>query len=212
MFERSGEARESRTNSEIILLDSAFGLSRRIAIMKTLKKILHIKFTIIVLLLLPFVVFTLLTSKTNIIKNIKSFTVLTGSMQPTIPQGSIIYVQKNSTYDRGDIIAFENKAKQTVTHRVVEKIQKKDGVFYKTKGDANNTADQELVAEKEIVGKNIFSIPYVGKITIFLKTPQGFISLIIFPILVFIGFELWNIKKEIEKNIEKKLTEKIKAI
>src|SRR3989344_4011729 len=144
--------------------------------MKTIKKILHIKLTIIVLLLLPFVVFTLLTSKTNIIKNIKSFTVLTGSMQPTIPQGSIVYVQKNQTYEKGDIISFENKAKQTVTHRIVEKVNKNGETFYKTKGDANNTADQELISEKNIVGKNIFSVPYIGKVTIFLKTPQGFIA------------------------------------
>lgn len=178
--------------------------------MKILKKVLHIKLTIIVLLLLPFVVFTLLTSKSNIIKDIKSFTVLTGSMTPTIPQGSIVYTQKNTSYQKGDIITFENKAKQTVTHRIVEKVNKNKEVFYKTKGDANNTADQELVSEKEIVGKNIFSIPHVGKITIFLKTPQGFISLIVFPILVFIGFELWNIKKEIEKNVEKKLMSNIK--
>ena len=180
--------------------------------MKVLKKILHIKLTIIVLLFLPFVVFTLLTSKTNIIKNIKSFTVLTGSMQPTIPQGSIVYTQKNTSYQKGNIITFENKAKQTVTHRILEKVNKNKEVFYKTKGDANNTADQELVPEKSILGKSIFSVPYVGKFTLFLKTLQGFLLFIVLPVTIFIAFELWNIKKEIEKNIEKKLTEKIKAI
>lgn len=161
---------------------------------------------------MPFVVFTLLTSKTNIINNIKSFTVLTGSMQPAIPQGSIVYVQKFNSYKSGDIISFENKTKQTVTHRVTEKVQKEDGTFYKTKGDANNTVDQELVAEKSVLGKSIFSVPYVGNFTLFLKTMPGFLLFIVLPVTIFIGFELWNIKKEIEKSIEKKLTEKIKAI
>lgn len=178
--------------------------------MKILKKLIHIKLAILVLLLLPLVVVTLITSKFDAF-NIRSFVVATGSMEPTIPVGSIVYMKKTGSYIPQDIIAFENAAGQTVTHRVIEKVQDK-GVFYKTKGDANNTKDSELVPYSSVVGEYLFFIPFVGSFIQFLKTPVGFGIYIILPSLIFIAFELWNIKKEIELQTERRIAQRMQTV
>ncbi len=81
-------------------------------------------------------------------------------------------------------------------------------IFYKTKGDANNSADTDLVSSKDIIGKTFVNIPAIGRISGYLKTIPGFLMFIILPTLIFIGFELWNIKKEIEKQTEKRIMER----
>jgi len=176
--------------------------------MKMVKKMLYIIFTIGIFILVPFVVFTLITSKTDKFLGIQSFVVLSGSMQPTIPVGSIIYTQKQSWYPQGSIISFK-KADATVTHRVVKVTNRANTLYYQTKGDANNTADNDPVSSAKIIGKQVFSIPYLGFFIVFLSTPQGFFPLIILPITVFMVLELWNLKKEIEEQIEKKLLSKM---
>lgn len=132
-------------------------------------------------------------------------------MEPQIPVGSIVYTQRTNSYTKGDIISFTNAKDQTVTHRVTA-ITKKDNVTsYKTKGDANNTSDSELVQSGNVLGKVIFQVPYVGRFIGFIKTPLGFGVVIILPVLLFILGELWNIKREIEKEVEKRVLAKIES-
>lgn len=176
-------------------------------ILKIIKKIIHFKLSIIIIFILPITIFTLLTSKTTVIQNIRSYVVLTGSMSPTIPQGSIIYTKNASNYEKGDVIAFKTKEGQVVTHRIVE-VQKNG---YKTKGDANNSADKSLVSPKDILGGQIFSLPYAGKFILFLKTMPGFLLFIILPGTLFILFEIWNIKIHMEEEIQKKLVKQLQS-
>ena len=177
---------------------------------KLFGKFLQTVLQILLFLLLPIVIFTTVTSRTDIIKGIHSFVVVTGSMQPTLPVGSMIYTTQAIAYKPHDIIAFKNASGQTVTHRISD-IQFGESTMYTTKGDANSVADSTPVAVDDVTGKVIFHVPYVGYFTNFLKTPIGFLSFIIFPSLIFIGCELWNIKKEMEKEIEKRMLEKLLA-
>ncbi len=158
----------------------------------------NILLTIVVLIILPLVVFTLISSKTNKLGGIKSFVVLTGSMTPNLNVGSVVFTKPNPSYTKGDVIAFKS-ADRTITHRIIEV---KGAKTFVTKGDANNAADSDPVSENKIVGKQIFYIPYLGKFIVFLSTVQGFLLFIAGPIIVFVIFELWNIKKEMEKQIE----------
>ena len=173
--------------------------------MNIIFKTINILLTIAILLILPVVVFTLVSSKTNIIYGIKSFVILTGSMEPNLPTGSVIYTKPVQNYSKGDIIAFK-QADRTVTHRIVDV---KGTNTFVTKGDANNAADNDPVSLDRIIGKQLFSIPYLGFFIVFLNTPQGFTLFIVVPIVIFITFEIWNLKKEIEKQIEKKLLSKM---
>ena len=160
--------------------------------MNIIFKTINILLTIAILLILPVVVFTLVSSKTNIIYGIKSFVILTGSMEPNLPTGSVIYTKPVQNYSKGDIIAFK-QADRTVTHRIVDV---KGTNTFVTKGDANNAADNDPVSLDRIIGKQLFSIPYLG-------------FFIVVPIVIFITFEIWNLKKEIEKQVEKKLLSKM---
>lgn len=172
------------------------------------KIVIRWKLSILALLFLPLAIFTLLTAKTKIVPNLQSFVVLTGSMNPTLPVGSVVYVQRTNTLSAGDIISFTNNG-QTITHRVKDVVSTKEGLAYQTKGDANNTPDQSLVASANVKGKVIMSLPYLGYFINALRTPLGFLLFVIGPILIFIALELWSIKGEIEKSIEKKLRQEL---
>jgi len=176
-------------------------------------RILSIKFKILLFIVLPFVIITLLTSQTDLIRGYKSYVVVSGSMEPHLPVGSIVYTQKSADYQKGDVISFKNVKDQTVTHRIVAIVKKDTALHtasqYKTKGDANNVADTDAVPATNVLGKVFFQVPYVGRAIAFIKTPLGFILIIILPAALFILSELWNIKKEIEKEVEKKVLARV---
>lgn len=174
---------------------------------EAIKIILRLSLTILLFITLPLVVFTLITSKQTV-WGIQSFVVLSGSMEPTIPTGGIIFTQKQSSYNIGDVIAFK-QGSVTITHRVAS-LENVDGeLFYQTKGDANNAADSKLIKPDQVLGKTMIKVNHVGRLIYFLKTIPGFLILIIFPSVLLIGAELWNIKKEFEKEIRKKILEQI---
>lgn len=186
--------------------------------MKTVQK--SIRFTrklsygvlvVAIFFLLPFVVITLLASKSNILGSLKSFVIVSGSMEPSLPTGSIIYTLKKDFYSTKDIIAFSDKGR-TITHRVKEVKGVGTQLYYTTKGDANSTEDSDMVAGSNVVGKTVLFVPYVGKIVMAFKTPIGFGVGIIIPSILFIFMELIKIKKEIEKETERRVLERIGAL
>ena len=120
-------------------------------------------------------------------------------MEPTIPVGSIVYVKPVdfSEISEGDIISFEAGA-SVVTHRV-ESIDESQ-MLITTKGDANETRDGEPVIYENIIGKPVFSIPVLGYLINFIKTPYGLIVAIsTAALLIFIGIIVGSRKKD-EKN------------
>lgn len=143
----------------------------------------------------------LILSTFSLIGNFKVLSVLSGSMEPTINTGSIVVIKSFSDYRIGDIITFEKAGKNKIqtTHRIVE-MQVNSGVpYYITKGDANDSADQTLVPKSIVQGKVLFSIPFVGYIVDFIKKPIGFILVIVVPLLLVIGDQIMQIRKEIKK-------------
>ena len=159
--------------------------------------------------LFPFFAFIVITSRTSFIFGIQSFVILTGSMEPALPVGTIVITQQSSTYNKNDIIAFK-KDDKTVTHRIVE-VKNENNVFsYKTRGDANNVDDIDLVRKDNILGKMVFLIPFLGSFVLYLKTIPGFLIFIVLPAIIYIIFEIFNIKKEMTKEIEKKLLQNMK--
>lgn len=172
-----------------------------------LKIILKVSLTILLFLTLPLVVFTLITSKTEVL-GVQSYVVLTGSMSPAIPMGSIIYTRPANEYKVDDVVVFK-QGNVTVTHRIVSLEDREGKLFYQTKGDANNVLDSEAILQKDILGKAILKANHIGTLVMYLKTPYGFISLIIFPALTLIALEFWSIKKELENRVREKVLEEI---
>lgn len=140
--------------------------------------------------------------------------VRSGSMEPAIGVGSIVVARGGDElispsaltpkYNAGDIIAFrsEKNPKTIITHRVVGIEVNENGVSYKTKGDANEEPDNWTVDEKNILGKMYFTLPYAGRLLTFAKSKVGFSLLIIFPAVLVILMEMFNIIKHI-KNAKK---------
>lgn len=141
------------------------------------------------------------------IAGIRSFTVMTGSMEPTVHTGAIVFTRPEKVYKTGDIIAFK-KGDIVITHRIIDVESKNNSVSYKTQGDANNSEDSEPVLYQSILGHAFFNIPYLGRFVFFLKTIPGFFIFIVLPAGVFIIFEIINIKNEIVREVEKKYLSK----
>jgi len=112
--------------------------------------------------ILPFTIFNVIVLKTPLLSNIKSFIISSGSMEPKVPTGSIIYTLKEKIYNKGDIIAFVDN-NVAVSHRIVGIKELGSEIYYSTKGDANNMEDEDLVSKEAVYGKIIAVIPFVGK-------------------------------------------------
>jgi len=138
--------------------------------------------------------------------NYKIMTVLSGSMEPAIKTGSIVVSKSFSDYKIGEIITFQLSSanKTPTTHRVVEMEVIEGNPLYTTKGDANNAPDREEVNQKQIIGKVVLNIPFLGYAVNFVKKPIGFLLIIIIPAGIIISDELKKIYKEIKKKKNKK--------
>jgi len=103
------------------------------------------------------------------------FGVLTGSMEPAYPTGSLVYVKsvEPSTLRVNDVITFSLSPNVIATHRIVEVVEENGATKYRTKGDANNTVDASLVGAGNIIGKVVFSVPYLGDIANYIQNPPG---------------------------------------
>ena len=102
------------------------------------------------------------------------YTVCSGSMEPAHKTGSLIYVKPvdGREIEAGQVITFRLDDRTVVTHRVVQVVD--DGeVGYQTKGDANNIADGKLVRGEDVLGTPVCTIPGLGYVASFIKSPAG---------------------------------------
>ncbi len=95
-----------------------------------------------------------------------AYTVLTGSMEPTYPPGTLIVVKPTPGADlkAGDVITFQPKSgdPSVTTHRIVSIVYDASGVRkFITKGDANNATDEPII-EEQVRGRLLYSVPKLG--------------------------------------------------
>ena len=107
------------------------------------------------------------------------FNVVSGSMEPAIPVGSMVFVKGVDWQEivPGDVIAFGSDG-TVVTHRVVESHMFEQEFI--TKGDANENEDMTAVAYTDLIGRVERHVPYLGEITALLAEPIGKIYLFTF--------------------------------
>ena len=104
---------------------------------------------------------------------IKPVAIASGSMEKELYVGDIAIIKKCNANDVnvGDIIEYQMDG-YTVIHRIIEKKQKNGEFLFITKGDNNQMADSENVKEKQLIGKVIFKIKYLGYPAIWLHLIQ----------------------------------------
>lgn len=140
--------------------------------------------------------------------NYRVYTVQSGSMEPTIHTGSLIFVKPFLSYDVDDIVTrATDDPKVTITHRIVSKKEEGRKIMFETKGDANEDSDSEMVNQDKIVGKEIFTLPYIGYPVGYARTMPGFILLIVIPAVIIIYEEIKKIKDELVGRYNKKKEE-----
>jgi len=109
----------------------------------------------------------------------EAYAIRSGSMAPSIPVGALAIVEREADPPaRGAAVAFHAGNGVVVTHRVLELIRMEEGVFLRTKGDANPASDPSLVKASTIVGEVQHSIPLLGFLLAMLGMPTGLISIL----------------------------------
>ena len=139
-----------------------------------IKKIWNVASSILVALV---VLLALLLVGARVV-GLQVFVVLSGSMEPTYHTGSLIYVKQVDPYaiQEGQPITFMMNETTVATHRVVGIVPDEEDptvIRFRTKGDANDTEDGGLVHYKNVIGRPVFSIPYLGYVADYIQHPPG---------------------------------------
>ena len=149
--------------------------------------------TIICIIILFFIVFNItLIIESYINPNelpsflgIKSFVIVSESMEPTILTNDVIFIVDTSkeNLEVGDIISFRT-GDYINTHRIVRIEEQNGEEVYITKGDNNSNEDKTPIKFQDIEGKYLFRLPKLGKITEMLKSKVTLVILLIFLVII----------------------------
>ncbi|MBO3665105.1 signal peptidase I [Microbacterium stercoris] len=106
-----------------------------------------------------------------------AYTVLSGSMRPGMPEGSLVVVRPTDP-DRiaiGDVLTYqlESGRPTVVTHRVTAVSSALDGDrFFTTQGDANSTPDAAVVLPEQVIGVRWYHVPLLGYVNTLVSGDQ----------------------------------------
>lgn len=130
--------------------------------------------------------------------------VLTDSMYPDIKSGDLIICQTSDAENirKSDVISFfdpSGNGTSVVTHRVTEIVDKNGRLFFRTRGDNNNTEDKDLVPAENLVGVYKFRIAGAGNIAMFMQSAAGLIICVVLPIVLLVAYDIIR-RRLYEKN------------
>lgn len=154
------------------------------------KKILNAVTTVIVVMA---VLLALMLVGVRLV-GLKPYVVLSGSMEPEYHVGSLLYVKgvDYKTLQVGDDITYMLDEDTVVTHRIIEILvdeENPDVLRYFTQGIANEVPDATSVHYKNIIGKPVFTIPYMGYVSNYIQNPPGmYIAIAAGAILIMLVF------------------------
>ena len=99
--------------------------------------------------------------------------VVSGSMEPTIPTGSLCLVNIRRPYaqiEEGDVIVYVRKSDGL---RIIHRVVAVSDAGLVTRGDANSIDDGLSTTAENYYGTSLFHIPVLGKLAMKAKTPVG---------------------------------------
>ena len=133
---------------------------------KRVQKVWNAVTTVLVILV---VILALLLVGVRLV-GLRPMCVLSGSMEPTYHTGSLIYVKPCAPEDVqvGDAITF---------------------VHFYTQGDANDAPDGAPVYFKNLIGRPVFTIPYLGYVSHWVSNPPGmYLAIALALVLIILTF------------------------
>lgn len=133
----------------------------------------------------------------------RSFSVMSGSMEPNISTGDLVVTKPISPRDaaNGSIVTFNDPEKKgrLLTHRVASAVPSGENYSFVTKGDANNTVERWSVPAGGTIGQVMFRVPKLGYVLSATKTPAARMALITIPavlLAVFALISIWRPRRE----------------
>ncbi len=172
---------------------------------KIVKRIIEI-IAIILIYNIILIIISSINGKDFSILGYKAYIVNTNSMEPTIEVGDIVIIKKVKAekLNQGDVITFTQEG-EVITHRITKIETEEKSTQYVTKGDNNNTEDTLKIKYEDIIGKEILTIPQLGKAMQLLDSK--IILLIIILIILICAFVKIQKKEKLENRREKKKIE-----
>lgn len=123
-----------------------------------------------------------------------------GSMAPAIPVGSAVVSERTRAVliKEGDVITYVNRQEHIVTHRVTEVVSDQLGRGFRTKGDANEDPDQEIVRPVNVVGRVWYHVPLVGYILHYANQSATKLAFLVLAIMI-VGWQLqgWGFRRTV---------------
>lgn len=137
----------------------------------------------------------------NYVPGISIYTIVSPSMTPNINVYDVVVnvkASKPNDIEVGDIITFKSQAAtsegMTITHRVIAIDQLPDGTYeYMTQGDNNPEPDSSYVTFDNIIGKEILTIPGLGKIQFLIANKKSWLFLLLIPITIYLIKEIFKL-------------------
>lgn len=141
---------------------------------------------------------------------VQFYSVLSDSMQPTIPSGALAIIKRNPGIPQtGQIIAFHNpeNTSQIITHRISKTVIDNGQRRYVTKGDAAALEDPWTLPDSAVIGIYKRHLLYIGGWLTFLRSGQGMVLFLIIPTLLLAGYEIIAVLNEIRGQLPLSLIE-----
>lgn len=180
--------------------------------MKRVKKILFVIISLLLAIVISFNLYNFICIKVlkQDIATLNGYAILdvvSGSMEPTIHVGDMIIINtKDDIYEIDDIVTFYDIEGSFVTHRIVSIDEEK----MITKGDNNNTEDEEVSTNK-IVGKYVMRMNGLGKLLQAFRSPFVMIMILVIGILACVFMSVDNNGNVILDEEEKEFQEYLKT-
>lgn len=191
-----------------------------------MKKVLNIIGKIATVLIIVFavlvMVFTFITigtakSEDATFLGYKPYIVLSDSMEDTFAVGDVIIVKSVSAEELqpGDIVCFKsidpNNYGMVVTHKIREITTYNDEQAFVTYGTTTGVDDAYPVPYDRVIGKYVVTLPKLGQFFEFLKSPTGYICIILIPFLLLILWQIVNLIKLIGRYKKEKNSENLES-
>lgn len=169
-----------------------------------MKKALHIIGNILTAIIFLFalcvMIFTIISVNTVNKENdgifgFKPYIVLSDSMSEVFQVGDMAISRQTdpATLQEGDIITFRSIDPagygQTVTHKIRQVTEYEGQRAFITYGTTTGADDLYPVPEANVLGKYVFHLPKMGYVFEFLRTPAGYVTIILIPFLLLLGIQ-----------------------
>ncbi len=192
-----------------------------------MKKALQIALNVITGVLIAFILLIILATIISVFTVNKPdrtlfghrmFIVLSDSMKDEFEAGDLIVCKVLGSYeglDDGTIVTFISEDRdsfgETITHKIRTSTEYNGGAAYITYGTATGADDATPVPVENIIGVYGFHIPNVGSFLEFMHTTTGYVTIILVPFLILIGFNAFRVISAARAISAEKAAERAKA-